>query len=378
MAVKEFYVKNFSVFKELKIKFSDGINVIIGGNGVGKTHLLKFLYTLYESANERFRKPLKNKVISQEESANDLWSFQRLEFMDDCFRPYSPAMLSPFVDTMGGFDVSGRIFSLIHNLQTKKKKKLGSVSITTTDNISHELFCATGFSNFLSYGSKLNKTHSNTSVFIPANEMLTHATIYNMSEKYGDDMPYDSTCLNIIEQARRWKLKETPQTAKGIIEKLERIIEGVVVVKDDGSFWIKKHNGRLIPFSNEAEGLKRFGLLWQLLLNESINQDSIIFWDEPENSINPMNIPILVEILLEIQRYGVQVFVTTHNYNFARYFELLKKPENGVLYHNLFREKDDIVAYTQANSYMELHSNSIEDAGKIMYDDIVQKAIDES
>ncbi|HHY21028.1 MAG TPA: AAA family ATPase, partial [Bacilli bacterium] len=37
--------KNFTAFDSLDIKFSPGINVFIGENGTGKTHILKVLYS---------------------------------------------------------------------------------------------------------------------------------------------------------------------------------------------------------------------------------------------------------------------------------------------------------------------------------------------
>ncbi|RKZ25413.1 AAA family ATPase, partial [bacterium] len=51
MPIKSVKLKNFTVFDELKLNFSDGINIFIGGNGTGKTHLLKVLYSACESTN---------------------------------------------------------------------------------------------------------------------------------------------------------------------------------------------------------------------------------------------------------------------------------------------------------------------------------------
>jgi recombinational DNA repair ATPase RecF len=35
----------FTAFNELKIKFSPGINIFVGENGTGKTHILKAAYS---------------------------------------------------------------------------------------------------------------------------------------------------------------------------------------------------------------------------------------------------------------------------------------------------------------------------------------------
>ena len=47
MAIQTITIDNFTVFKKLKIEFCSGINILIGENGTGKTHLLKLLYAAY-------------------------------------------------------------------------------------------------------------------------------------------------------------------------------------------------------------------------------------------------------------------------------------------------------------------------------------------
>ena len=38
---KEIELENFTVFDKMDIQFTEGINVLIGENGVGKTHVMK-------------------------------------------------------------------------------------------------------------------------------------------------------------------------------------------------------------------------------------------------------------------------------------------------------------------------------------------------
>ena len=49
MNIKNLTIKNFTVFEEIEVSFSKGINIIIGENGSGKTHLLKLIYGIGET-----------------------------------------------------------------------------------------------------------------------------------------------------------------------------------------------------------------------------------------------------------------------------------------------------------------------------------------
>ncbi|MGJ8658402.1 MAG: AAA family ATPase [Cellulophaga fucicola] len=49
--IKELKIKNFTCFENLEFKFNN-INVFIGENGVGKTHLLKVLFSHIKSISD--------------------------------------------------------------------------------------------------------------------------------------------------------------------------------------------------------------------------------------------------------------------------------------------------------------------------------------
>ena len=63
---------------------------------------------------------------------------------------------------------------------------------------------------------------------------------------------------------------------------------------------------------------------------------SILLWDEPEANLNPELYPLVAEILLTLQQNGVQIFLATHSYNFAKYLEIRRITQEQVLFHNLY------------------------------------------
>ena len=51
--ITRFKASNFTVFTELDVSFSSGINIFIGKNGTGKTHLMKVLYSACSVMNKK-------------------------------------------------------------------------------------------------------------------------------------------------------------------------------------------------------------------------------------------------------------------------------------------------------------------------------------
>ena len=45
-------IENFTVFDEVEFQFGHGINIIIGDNGTGKSHLLKLAYAVSTVASD--------------------------------------------------------------------------------------------------------------------------------------------------------------------------------------------------------------------------------------------------------------------------------------------------------------------------------------
>ena len=57
-ALRTMSLKRFTILGDLELQFSDNLNVIIGENGVGKTHLLKLAYSLISPSEEAGRKKI--------------------------------------------------------------------------------------------------------------------------------------------------------------------------------------------------------------------------------------------------------------------------------------------------------------------------------
>lgn len=55
---------NFTAFQRIDISFSKGINILIGENGTGKTHIMKMIYAACCAADAKAPQTLAQKVNS--------------------------------------------------------------------------------------------------------------------------------------------------------------------------------------------------------------------------------------------------------------------------------------------------------------------------
>jgi len=182
------------------------------------------------------------------------------------------------------------------------------------------------------------KYNKDKHIFIPVMEMLSHPEIYPMAQKY--NMPYNNSEIDVLENAMQPETRELTPNASKVLNIIKNTIGGEVVYENN-TFFIVSGNIKT-PFVLTASGFQKLGLLWKLLRNGLIESESVLFWDEPENSLNPELMSMLVEILLELQRGGVQIFLATHSEILASYFDVLRKDSDNVMFYSLYKDEEKI------------------------------------
>ena len=50
MPLTKIEAENFTVFEDITIPFSSGLNVLVGENGMGKTHIMKLAYAACQAS----------------------------------------------------------------------------------------------------------------------------------------------------------------------------------------------------------------------------------------------------------------------------------------------------------------------------------------
>ena len=79
-------------------------------------------------------------------------------------------------------------------------------------------------------------------------------------------------------------------------------------------------------------------------------------------------------MLLELQRNGVQIFISTHDYFLAKYFEVKKEDADKITYYSLY-DNDGAVEYEQNTNFRDLKNNDIMDTFLNLYESEIDKVM---
>ena len=338
MGITRIELERFTAFEKLDINFSPGMNVFIGENGTGKTHLLKVMYAACDAG------------------------FKKTGITDKLIKICLPS--------------NGDLGRLVHRKKTLTQCNIkiyqNKIHVHVTFESNHKGHIAASENEKGDWDKSPIK-----SAYIPVKEILSNApgfrSLYHQREVHFEEFYDDILNLAYLPQLRRPFSKEI----QIMLNLLEDIMGGGVTIKGE-EFFLNSKQGN-IEFSLLAEGFRKLGLLWLLLCNGSIRKGSVLFWDEPESNLNPKLYGPLINILLELQRQGVQIFIATHDYVILKELDLRLKESDKILFHSLY--KDDSTGDVLCNStddFLQIEPNAIQDTFLDLFDrDIVRDLEDE-
>lgn len=332
----------FTAFEELEINFSPGINIFVGENGTGKTHILKVAYAACDIAKSK-------------------GGFA--EKINSVFYP-SGKQIGRLVKRTAGSSTGS--VEVIRKLEDGKKIAMRlSLSNHTTKPEKAKI----------SGSTKLWTEHPMEAAYIPVKDMMANApgfrSLYEEREIH-----FEEIYVDIIRKAFLPLLKgPTDRSRKKLLETLQEAMEGKVLAKNE-EFFLRSKNGEL-EFTLLAEGFRKLGLLWILIQNGTLLNGSVLFWDEPETNLNPRLMRTVVGILIELQRIGVQIFLSTHDYVILKEFDLQAIRGDKILFHSLYRNNETGEIEVSATSdYSKVSPNAIDATFGTIVDREVAKSME--
>ena len=337
MTITRLKLERFTAFESIDLAPSPGVNVLVGANGTGKTHLMKAAYAACEAS-----KP-------------------GVHFAEKLVRVFMPS----------GGDIRrlakrrgerSRCSVLVHRGARRLQIEFrghSTASATTT-----------------AAGRAAWSAEPVESVYIPEKDVLANAP--GFLSLYGTrEVHFDETHPDLLVRAYLPALRgpHSPERQRLIVA-LQKRMGGKVHVKKE-EFFLRGKRGN-IEFPALAEGLRKMGLLWLLIQNGVLFEGSVLFWDEPETNLNPGMFGMAVDIVLELQRADVQVFVATHSYAILKEFDLRKGKDDKIVFHSLYRNPEtDEIAVRATDDFLDIRPNPIAEAFDSLYDRQVVRSLSE-
>lgn len=343
--LKSLDVVNFSIFSNIRMDFVSGMNVIIGENSTGKSHLLKTAYIVSMLQSETAQdQPPKLNYHLEERIAEKLLSVFRPEYLGNLVnRHVGRGRCLVGAD----FTDHGLSFSFASNSRRKVAVE-GHVRAQT----------------------------AKETVLLPPNEAMS--LFPNLIGSYERrEMVMDETYYDLCRKFLAAPLKPVHlKPMADLISSLEKILQGKVLL-EQGRFLIKTKDKGNLEIGLLAEGMRKIAQLTYLLMNGSLHKGCILLWDEPESNLNPKLIRNVARAMMIAAHSGIQVVIATHNLFLLRELTLLsKRYPVPLLFTGLERSNSGVVAHQsdeleglpnitaldeeleQIDQYMDLHQES--------------------
>lgn len=331
-------LKNFGPIHQFKCEKLGNINLIIGGNGTGKTILLKALYSAMRTLEE-YKRGNEPRNASEILADKLYWTFE-IEKIGD--------LVSKGADEPLSFKLrfDGQDFSYRFGKDTTK-------SIQTLEN--HVL------------------PRSSNSIFLPTKEVLSLHHIILQSRELSKTFGFDDTYLDLARALRQPPTGGRNYQPFAMSRKnLSEILEGKVEYDEKLGRWQFKKGNQKFPIGVTAEGIKKISILDTLLGNHYLDQNSVIFIDEPESALHPAAISKFLDIIAMLAEFGIQFFMASHSYFvIKKLFLIAQKKERLSI--PIISVKDDL--WDIANLREGLPDNPIIDESIQLYKEEVELAL---
>lgn len=379
-------IENFTAFGKLDIPLSPRINVIIGSNGTGKTHLLKAIYTLaiasqpaseVEGSEEGTDTQLTNKLLRVfspgESRTSELWARGASGGARLCLKGSD--------DTQVTISFNRRSKNVQVETDARSEAQSRPVFIPTKEVLSL-------------VRAMQDENHDRATVemifddtYLALAALLTTPSFEDEAANLDEDPRLSNIVrelVSLVGGRYRWTKEGGFQFEPGEYEERpdpdRSRAKTAQVYQDSTVLRFVARSRESFSSGMTAEGYRKIGVLHRLLCNGSINPGStgVLLWDEPEANLNPALMKEVVQALLELSRNGQQIILATHDYVLLKWFDLLmdKGKEDHIQFHVLCRDAEtDRLTVETSENYSLISKTAISDTFAELFDEDVARAL---
>lgn len=323
--LKQMRLRNLTVFPDADLQFAKHLNVMVGENGAGKTHLLKMAYSVMATSHDEGKK--------RNPSA-----------------PTKGWMQGALADKLVNVFRAETLGRLARRRQGRHKCEI-SLSFSNS-----ALDLGFGFATNSKSEVVLDKVPlawlEASPAYLPTRELLTifpnFVSVYE-SHYLEFEETWRDTCLLLGAPLHKGPRQ---QHVRELLAPLEDAMGGSIELDRNGRFYLNNASGRLeMPLV--AEGVRKLGMLARLIASGTLLGQGYLFWDEPEANLNPVLIRHVARTVVELGKAGVQVFLATHSLFLLRELDMLVNENSKAKIEAQFfglHKSDEGVSITQGES----------------------------
>ncbi|WP_349740511.1 AAA family ATPase [Roseateles cavernae] len=288
--------RNFTTTPNASWTFAPGLNVVIGENGLGKSHVLKAIYSLLKVQS--------GKNVELTKTA-----------LEKAYADKLMAVMRP--------EALGRL------VKRKQGRDRCELELTMTNAAQS---CAIGFAT--NAKSQVDVSSVPTAplalppVYLPTRELVTLCPWFvPLYENY--HVEFEEAWRDTVSLLGAPSIKgPREKTVAALLEPLEAAINGKVVVDGPtGRFYLQVPGEGRMEMPLVAEGLRKIAMLARLISTGVLLEQGYLIWDEPETNLNPRLIKTVARSIVELSKRGIQVFIATHSLFLLRELEMLAEEE---------------------------------------------------
>ena len=276
--IKNFEIHDYRQFKNAKFDNFANINLFVGENDTGKTTILKFLYCISHELKNLINTNIR--VCNIFQYINNIYTFNNFKFGSSNKSTDKLKKLYLYDENSIHFNAS------ISNSKNE--------IITSDDNIN-------------------NYNYDYKPLFIPAKEILSimNAVIYLKNQNI--ESGFDDSYTDIIYEIIARKNIDEKELLSVFKNKYDFYNGNIQIDENTNAVNYHKNDGNIYNINITAEVIKKLGIFEVLHNTGNLTKKSILFIDEPENSLHPKMVRELMRFLVDISKEGVQIFMASHN-----------------------------------------------------------------
>lgn len=361
----------------------DGITVLSGENGSGKSTISRWLYYLIRGTNEYemfVEKEAMNEIRSMLDSIrrssmildfdnvirstqtrqvlSEIWNVG-VESYQDKFNSIVDSFVDSLFEELSGrksINTALRRLSTIFQLELTKDDNIDSV----LDKISYQL--RRDYQKILIHTIEQKKKRDTASLTriirsiaspgdgwpseLSLNEdqlplinkrdfrepVMLNRAIYYGTQRTINSLDYDSD----FDKMLRKPLSEIPVIPGAIRMRIQNIINGTITYEDEsnllmdepGLYYYRKVDNLRIPLKQAATGITSFAYLLQLLNNGYLQKDTLLIIDEPEAHLHPQWIVEYAKLLVLLnKKIGMKILISSHNPDMVSAIQSISRKE---------------------------------------------------